>query len=233
MEYLNTIFKVSVHFKYGLYKIFTDEMAASLIPYNCHSQPYCLKIKSECHEKCMLEQQKIIDKCSDNKSFFNVCHAGVREYIFSLKKNNESIGFIAVGEYDDVALVDTLVFPLVIMTEKLLSELPPKSEDDFLAIKGFLNEYHTNVSLDILSKTFNRSKSYISHTFKAKSGMSIRGYCNNLKLEDALKSVLNTNLSITEIAMNTGFNDVSHFISSFKEKYGKTPLQLRKNKADM
>lgn len=232
MAYLNTIVKVSVHFKYGLYKIFTEEFAEALLPFNCHSHPRCLKLKNENHKNCIIEQQRIIEKCKNDNCFFNTCHGGISEYIVPLYKMGEVMGFIAVGDFKDKSfdktLADTLIFPLSIMIEKLLEDLPDKSEDDFFAIKSFLSEYHTNVNLDMVAKTFNRSKSYISHKFKSKSGMSIRAYCNSLKLDDAYKALKNTNLSITEIALNVGFNDTSHFIALFKEKFGITPLNLRK-----
>ena len=234
MGYLNTIVKISIHFKYGLYRIFNEEFAEAILPFNCHSNPHCLKLKSEDHNKCILEQQRIIEKCITKELFFNICHGGVCEYIVPLFKREECIGFIAVGEKKeksfDTTLIDTLVSPLAIMIEKLLEELPDKSEDDFYAVKSFLSEYHTSVNLDSVAKAFNRSKSYISHMFKDKSGMSIRAYCNSLKLDDAYKAVKNTNLPITEIALNVGFNDTSHFIALFKEKFGVTPLNLRKNK---
>ena len=57
--------------------------------------------------------------------------------------------------------------------------------------------------------------------------MTIKEYCNNLKLEDARKLLAETNFSVTEIAYDSGFNDVSYFISLFKEKYGTSPLKFR------
>ena len=64
--------------------------------------------------------------------------------------------------------------------------------------------------------------------FKSSSGMTIRAYANLLKLEDAKKLLSETDLSITEIALDTGFNDVSYFIKLFKKQFGISPLKYRK-----
>ena len=53
-------------------------------------------------------------------------------------------------------------------------------------------------------------------------------YCNNLKLSDAKKLLLETDASVTEIALDVGFNDAAYFINLFRKSYGITPLQYRK-----
>lgn len=92
----------------------------------------------------------------------------------------------------------------------------------------YLNEYHTMVSLEDLSRHFGRSKSYISHMFKKTGGMSVREYCNHLKLEDAKRILISSDRSVTEIGLEVGFQDVSYFVNLFKKRYGNTPLQYRK-----
>ena len=58
--------------------------------------------------------------------------------------------------------------------------------------------------------------------------MNLRNYCNNLKLEDAKNLLSKTDIPITEIAFDVGFNDVSYFIQLFKNKFSTTPLKYRK-----
>lgn len=62
--------------------------------------------------------------------------------------------------------------------------------------------------------------------------MTIRACCNKLKLEDAKKLLLKTDIPITEIALNVGFNDTSYFISLFKNQFGISPLKYRKTNKD-
>ena len=69
--------------------------------------------------------------------------------------------------------------------------------------------------------------------FKKENGMSIRAYCNDLKLEDAKKLLLHTDSSVTEIAFDVGFHDASYFIFLFKKRFGLSPLQFRRKNAPL
>jgi AraC family transcriptional regulator, exoenzyme S synthesis regulatory protein ExsA len=51
------------------------------------------------------------------------------------------------------------------------------------------------------------------------------------KLTLALHQLLTSDLSINQISFQCGFEDTSHFIRVFKQKYGLTPLQYRQNTA--
>lgn len=55
-------------------------------------------------------------------------------------------------------------------------------------------------------------------------------YLIDYRLSRAMEWLSGTEWSITEIALNAGFNDSSHFIQSFKKKNGMTPMEYRKKK---
>ena len=63
--------------------------------------------------------------------------------------------------------------------------------------------------------------------FKKESGLTLKAYCNNLKIEDAARLLYQTKISITEIAFMVGFNNFSYFINIFKKIMGMTPLEYR------
>ena len=252
LKYLNKDCKlnVSVHFKSGIFERMTESMALSLLPYNSHTNSYCVMAKSRDYDKCQLNQKKILAKCEKNIPFCNVCHAEVREYIYPFYRNSDSVGFVAVSGYradnpnlnnilsreiwenalDGRAkpeLCDAVIPPLCIMMECALKKYLKAEANEYNQILQFLNEYHTDITLSDLAKYFSRSNSYISHLFRKNSGMTLRAYCNRLKLNDAKKLLLTTEIPVTEVAINTGFNDTSYFIRLFKEEFGITPLQYR------
>lgn len=254
LEYLNNDchLNVSLHFDRSVFDCLPLQIVNLILPYNSHSNPYCMVVKAANHNKCLLGQREILKKCRKNESFCHVCHAGVYEYIYPICENEEITGFTAVSGYRQknqhshcsintalwetalderqipLDLCNAVIPPLCIMFEQLLINCSTTNETEYNLILQFLNEYHANITLSDLSKHFNRSKSHISHLFKKECGMSIRAYCNNLKLEDAKILLKNTNIPITEIAFNIGFNDSSYFISLFGKKFGMSPLQFRK-----
>lgn len=252
LKYLNTdlSLSVSVHFAQHIFDCMPPGIVSMLLPYNCHTNAYCVMAKSIDHNKCLLNQKNILNKCRQDLAFCNVCHAGVYEYIYPIFKACDVVGFVAVSGYRQknspecsilnhtlwetvlneklpFELLNVVVPPLCIMLEQLLNRYSKLGGNEYNLILQFLNEYHTNVTLSDLAKHFGRSKSHISHLFKNENGLTIRAYCNQLKLEDAKNLLLTTDLPITEIAFNVGFNDTSYFIYLFKDKFGITPLQYR------
>lgn len=75
--------------------------AGKLMAYNCHINPYCLKIKSDKkrHSHCLRCQRRIFYKCRSEDFFEGSCFADVHEYIHAIKFNNEAIGFVSVSGY--------------------------------------------------------------------------------------------------------------------------------------
>lgn len=58
-------------------------------------------------------------------------------------------------------------------------------------------------------------------------------YWRKLRLEHARKLLANTNAYITNIAIECGFSDASHFILWFKKQYGETPFTYRKRRHEV
>ncbi|MBQ9132480.1 MAG: helix-turn-helix domain-containing protein [Clostridia bacterium] len=223
----------------------------AVLPYNSHVNPYCILVKRDCHGRCMEYQRALIAK-EGGKAEICVCHAGVRELIYPIQREGVRIGFVAVSGYRSpippaetdprkavweaalreeeppVTLCDAVIPPLCLMMEQLFSCKEEKSRDEYTMILQFLQEYHSSVTLAEVCRRFHRSASYISHTFKRRSGMSFRAYCNALKLEDAKRLLEKTELSVTRIAMEVGFCDASYFIGLFRQRFGISPLKYRK-----
>ena len=84
------------------------------------------------------------------------------------------------------------------------------------------------ISLDEIANYVGYSKYYTSTTFHKKYGMTIQDFIINLKIEYSKKLLLETNFSITEIIMESGFSSLSNFYSIFNKIVGCTPLQFKK-----
>lgn len=106
--------------------------------------------------------------------------------------------------------------------------MPPGEDQLTQKVTNFLEQHLTHhFSPDELSKALNLSYKYIGTLFKAKTGMTIKQYELMLRLRKAVKLLCETNLSITEIAHETGFNDAFYFSKVFKKEKGLSPLQFR------
>lgn len=54
-------------------------------------------------------------------------------------------------------------------------------------------------------------------------------YLTSVRMDAAIELLLYSRLNIKEIAMQTGFNDYSYFVSAFRKRYGVTPGTVRRN----
>ena len=66
--------------------------------------------------------------------------------------------------------------------------------------------------------------------FKKYTGMTIVQYQKKQKLSYAAQLLMNTDYQISEIANILAFDSFSHFLRIFKEQYGVTPKEYRKNR---
>ena len=83
------------------------------------------------------------------------------------------------------------------------------------------------ISLKEFGKQFHLSEKYISRYFKEHFHITLSQYITYLRLENAKQLLQDTDLSVTETAMQSGYQNVSYFIRSFKKTYGISPLKYR------
>lgn len=85
------------------------------------------------------------------------------------------------------------------------------------------------LTLKYLAQKLGYSEFYVSRKFKEISGMQFRDYLRYRKLAFALKQLRDTERGILDIALNYGFSSHEAFSRAFKEAYGITPSEYRKN----
>ena len=81
-----------------------------------------------------------------------------------------------------------------------------------------------------LAATFNYNEKYLGRLFKAKTGQTISEYCNSRKIGNAKQLLKHSRLSISDIAAQTGFNNVTYFNRTFKKITGKSPQEYRRTR---
>lgn len=92
-------------------------------------------------------------------------------------------------------------------------------------------EEHISEHLDVptISKMFYISDSHFCRLFKQITGKTFTEYINILRIEIASRLLMESELSITEIAYHCGFNDANYFGRLIKKHKKMTPTQLRAN----
>lgn len=85
------------------------------------------------------------------------------------------------------------------------------------------------MSLAFLARRLGYSEFYVSRKFREISGMSFRDYLRYRTLAFALNEVRDTDKGLLDIALEYGFSSHEAFSRAFREAYGVSPGEYRKN----
>lgn len=100
--------------------------------------------------------------------------------------------------------------------------------EKFNLIFDYINEnYMEEITLDTIADVAGFSKFHFSRLFKQFTDMSFYDYLNQRRVKEAEKLLLNPNLSITEVAMRSGFSSISTFNRVFKNFKECTPTEFK------
>lgn len=147
--------------------------------------------------------------------------AGKLEHFLSALKNGSLelethyLSFLAelIGRYADSTFSLTVV------------------KDEPKVVKQVKDYLHANVGRDVrlgeLAKVVNLNRSYLIRTFKKATGLPPHAYFLHLKLSEAKRRLVGGE-TISQVALETGFADQSHFSRTFKNAVGMTPAQYAK-----
>ena len=140
------------------------------------------------------------------------------------------------AEFQDNA-DDELVLIAEILKEAILetvSDSVYNITDCQYAVEMAKNMAKRNYSEPLILKNIAKSvyvnEKYLGRLFKKQTGKSFHEYLTDIRLSNATQLLHTTNKSITEIAMQTGFNSVSYFNKNFIRRKKITPTEYRKKK---
>jgi signal transduction histidine kinase/DNA-binding response OmpR family regulator len=106
-----------------------------------------------------------------------------------------------------------------------------ETENQFLKdLKAILFEHLSDEDFDVvrLSKAIGMSRSQVYRKVKALTGRSIASYIRYIRLQEGKKLLETTEKTVSEIAFDVGFKDLSYFSNTFSQEFGYPPNAVRK-----
>lgn len=91
------------------------------------------------------------------------------------------------------------------------------------------NSFQDDWTLGDLLKIAHMSSSNLMRVFRKATGQTPIEYLIRLRIQKAMELLSGTDLTITEIAMQIGFNDSNYFTRQFRRVVGESPRQFRTN----
>ncbi len=126
--------------------------------------------------------------------------------------------------------------PIIYMIKELYKEcrsvqksggVSPTGQIYVEAVRYIHDNFMHSIACEDVAAHLNYSPSYIRHIFKKEGGITVAKKINEIRLENAKKLLINTNMSITDVAVGCGFCDSNYFSTVFKKKYGEPPREHR------
>ena len=121
---------------------------------------------------------------------------------------------------------------LILINGEIKEKNAPKDGFDHdiqKAVMYIRAHFKENPSLMEVAETIPLNPRYFCTKFRKHTGKSYKQYLKQTKLRYARKLIVATSLSMIDVAENSGYSSQSHFNCEFKEYYGISPLEMRKN----
>lgn len=101
--------------------------------------------------------------------------------------------------------------------------------EKFMFISNYINEHFAeNLTLEEVASLAGFSKYHFTRLFRQYADTSFYKYLNQKRIAHAKNLLLNPDLSVTEVALQSGFASQSAFLRMFKLMNGCTPTEFRK-----
>lgn len=193
--------------------VFTSVLSNSELHY---VMPYTLSI----HNEARLFKANVVDATEIPKCIYNI----VNEY-------NDRNKFYTLAIRMHFSAIALYVFR---HWNKILSESNETrrdmTEDDprLSKVIDVINErYDDDLSAEEMAKIAGMSYSYFSRYFKSTVGLSYSEYLNSVRIKASEKLLIDSDLSIADIAVKVGFSNTSYYIAQFKKQLHMTPKRYK------
>lgn len=97
-------------------------------------------------------------------------------------------------------------------------------------ISDYMKQNLKTISIRLLCEEFHFQEDYFNRLLKKRTGMTYTEYLHYLRLQKAEELLLQTDLTIDEIAAEIGYRNKGYFYKIFTKRHRMTPAQFRKTR---
>lgn len=136
-------------------------------------------------------------------------------------------------ETSQLYIKSSLLYILATLSEHCLltpteQNLDKRVESIKTALTYIKDNYQEKIYISDLAKQVNLNEQYFCRLFKRAIGHSPMEYINEYRIKQTKRLLEETNLPVTEICLECGFNNMGNFLREFRKFTEATPLQYRK-----
>ena len=129
----------------------------------------------------------------------------------------------------NVALMNLMLY-ILDHTEPVHEYTEPQLQNSYIAytLNYIQKHYTTKILQEDIALQLHISIRYLSKLFKSYMGVTLSNYINIYRINRSIKLMQDTDLTLTEIALQVGFKDSQHYSKVFMKIINATPSHYRK-----
>ena len=111
----------------------------------------------------------------------------------------------------------------------VVGDLRLKDEPLLAEVFGFIEDrYRERVSLKDVARAVSLSPGHLTTVVRRKTGRTVQEWIAERRMVEARRLLVETDLSVEEVAQKVGYGDTGYFVRSFRRTHGATPLGWRR-----
>ena len=176
------------------------------------------------------------------KQYFNISYelSFYEEHSLTKGSSSKAVAYVGIicngktfwGVGIDPDIIRASIEALIVAVNKIeeLGSADACTDARMIEIMNYVQANYIDITLDDLAENFFLSKPYLSKYIKEKSGMTFGDLVKKIRMKKAKALLKSSNMTVENIALSVGYQNVEHFNRMFKKAYNMTPMQFRNQK---
>ena len=149
-------------------------------------------------------------------------HKFLEELFYEISRSKDDSNYVSV-------LIETAMSYLIKYGTAIQPAMLGKKHDLVVNALRYANKnFSQDITLCNTAEYFSVSPQYLSSVFAEEVGMGFSAYITDLRLKMASNLLTRSDRNITEVCFDCGYRNLSHFLRCFKQHFGITPKDYRK-----
>ena len=166
------------------------------------------------------------DAVSRNTPVYRKIRMYAAQILYYLNQNDVFAPFMAKASLQ--LLIGTLCREFAAEDDNAVQQTDEVTQKIILTVLDYLDDHYSEkISLQDIADLTGYNRTYLSTLFHQCLGIRFYDYLMHLRLQKAIRDLLTTDRSLTEIALNNGFSDLKSFNTRFREMLMILPSEYR------
>lgn len=176
------------------------------------------------------------------KQYFNISYElrFYEEHSLTRGSSSKAVAYVGIncngkafwGVGIDADIISASIEALIVAVNKIeeIGHAETCKDARMIEIMNYIQANYIDITLDDIAERFFLSKPYISKYIKEKSGMTFGDLVKKIRMKKAKALLKSSNMTVENISLSVGYQNVEHFNRLFKKAYNMTPMQFRNQK---